>query len=363
MYRSIIHVDMDAFFASIEQKDNEIYRGKPIAVGGNPEERGVVCTASYEARVFGVKSAMPSKRAKQLCSKLIFVPVRMERYMDISNAIREIFERYSDIIEPISIDEAFLDVTGNDPIRIGKEIKKKIKKEIGLTASVGISINKYLAKIASDYKKPDGFTVIKKDEIEKFLAPLSVRKLWGVGPKTAKELNQLGLYCIGDLLRYDKNVLIHRFGKKGLELFHYAKGKDDRLVENKNRRKSIGEENTFKRDTDDIELLKKCVFEHCKMIEGKLKRQNLLVKIVILKVKYEDFLNCTRSSTLPFYTRNFQEIYSIAENILLNRIGIKKKIRLLGVQVSNILYPDEPIQIQMNYFRGGIGNETIKNKD
>ncbi|WZL74675.1 DNA polymerase IV [Clostridiaceae bacterium 35-E11] len=347
MERAIIHVDMDAFYASVEQRDYPIYKNKPIAVGGSPSARGVVCAASYEARKFGVRSAMPSKKAQQLCPNLIFVPPRMDKYIEVSKEIHKIFEQYSDWIEPISIDEAFLDVTGKDAVKVAQEIKKRIKNEIGLTASIGISMNKYLAKLASDYNKPDGFKVIKKEEIEKFLGPLPVRKIWGVGPKTERELNKLGLYRIKDVLKYDKMILIEKFGKKGLEIFNYAKGKDDRLVENKHKRKTIGEENTFPKDTCDMNVLKKTILDHCHILVHRLKKSKLLIKTVTVKIKYEDFSIITRSITLPQYTQELQQIYGAAESILLHKVNTENKIRLLGVQVSNILYPDEPMQLEM----------------
>ncbi len=349
MKKTIIHVDMDAFYASIEQMDNPQYRKKPIVVGGNPEERGVVCTASYEARKYGIKSAMSSKKAIQLCPNLIFLPVRMDRYISVSKQIHKVFEQYSDLIEPVSIDEAFLEITSNDAIKIGLEIKKKIKNEIGLTASVGISINKYLAKLASDHKKPNGFFIlIQKNEIEKFLSQLPIRKLWGVGPKTEKELHKLGIYMIKDIQRYDQKVLFDKFGNKAFEMINYSKGIDPRPVENNYRKKSIGEENTFPTDVDNIQLLKQHLYNCCKRLTREIKRHQCLIKKVTIKVKYQDFLNITRSITLPHYTDIFSEIYYIAENILVNKISLNKKIRLLGVQFSNILYSDEPIQLQIS---------------
>lgn len=348
MKRQIIHVDMDAFYASIEQKDHPELRNKPIAVGGRPEGRGVICTASYEARKYGVRSAMPSKKAQQLCPNLIFVPVRMERYVEISQKILEIFEEYTDFIEPLSIDEAFLDVTGKDGIQIGQDIKKRIKKELGLTASVGLSINKYLAKLASDSQKPDGFTVITEAEAESFLSPLPVRKLWGVGPKTEQELNNLGIYCIKDLIHYDQRVVIEKFGKKGLELLNFARGKDDRPVENKHRRKSMGEENTFEEDIDDVNILIQYIDSYCRLLVHRLQKNELQIRTITIKIKYEDFENITRSITLPYFTNSYQDIYNSAVNILLTKIRLVKKVRLLGVQVSNILYPDEPVQLQLD---------------
>jgi DNA polymerase-4 len=347
--RQIIHVDMDAFYASVEQNDHPELRDKPVAVGGNPDKRGVVCTASYEARKYGVRSAMASKKAQMLCPHLIFVPVRMERYVEVSRKILGIFEDYTDCIEPLSIDEAFLDVTGYDGIRIGKEIKDRIRTELNLTASVGISVNKYLAKLASDFQKPNGFMIIMKEEAEKFLFPLPVRKLWGVGPKTENELNKLGIYYIKDLLNYDLNVLTDRFGKKGIELLSFAQGKDDRPVENKHRRKSIGEEMTFETDIDDINILLQYAKNCSKILGDRLIEKGLQAKTITLKVKYEDFTCVTRSITLSSFTDMGQVIYLHASNIIQNKISKTKKIRLLGIQVTNIRYPDEPHQLLMDF--------------
>ncbi|MBB6214918.1 DNA polymerase-4 [Anaerosolibacter carboniphilus] len=346
--KQIIHVDMDAFYASIEQKDHPELKNKPIAVGGDPKRRGVVCTASYEARRYGVRAAMASKKAQMLCPNLIFMPVRMERYMEVSRKILEIFEDYAECIEPLSIDEAFLDVTGKDGIKIGREIKERIKTELGLTASVGISQNKYLAKLASDYQKPNGFTIITKEEAEGFLLPLPVRKLWGVGPKTENELRKLGIYYIRDLVNYDQNIIIDRFGKKGFELLNFAKGKDDRAVENKHRRKSIGEETTFETDIDDMNILIQYTEDCSKILAYRLREKGLQARTVTVKVKFEDFECITRSTTMPNFTDIYQEIYLSASNMIQNKINMIKKVRLLGIQVSNIRYPDEPVQLLMD---------------
>ncbi len=352
MKNAIIHVDMDAFYASIEQMDNPQYRGKPIAVGGLPDERGVICTASYEARKFGIRSAMSSRKAIQLCSHLIFVPVRMDRYIEVSKQIHKIFEQYSDRIEPISIDEAFLQITNADAIQTGKEIKERIKKEVGLTASVGISINKYLAKLASDYRKPDGFTIIPKKEVKKFLSDLPIRKLLGVGPKTEKELHKLGIYLIRDLQKYDPKILVEKFGNRAYEMINYSKGIDPRPVENRNKRKSIGEENTFLSDIHDIHILKENLYANCKKLTDEIQKHQYLIKTITIKVKYHDFSNATRSITLAHYTDSFEEIYFAAENILLNKVPLIKRVRLLGVQLSNILYPDDPVQLEIKDILG-----------
>ena len=347
MKRSIIHIDMDAFYASIEQNDYPEYRNKPIAVGGSPDKRGVVCTASYEARKFGVRSAMSSKVAQKLCPNLIIVPVRMNRYIDISKQIQEIFKRYSTLVESLSIDEAFLDVSGSNPIQIGLDIKKEIKLDTGLSASIGISYNKYLAKLASDFNKPDGFKVIYEKEAKAFLDPLPIRKLWGVGPKTEKQFNQLGIFKISDLLCFDKSIILKIIGKKGLELIDFAEGKDERCVENTIRRKSFGGENTFDYDIGDISVVRSYLLEYCKEISSNIIENKLRVKTITLKIKYEDFSCITRSVSLPYYVNSFSDIFKTADNILSNKISMNKKIRLLGIQVSNILYPDEPMQLEI----------------
>ncbi|AOT73315.1 DNA polymerase IV [Geosporobacter ferrireducens] len=340
---------MDAFYASVEQKDYPNLRNKPIVVGGNPEERGVVCTASYEARKYGIHSAMPTVKAKKLCPELLIIPVRMERYIEISNQIHEIFAQYTDLIEPLSLDEAFLDVCGSDSIEIGLEIKHKIKQELDLTASVGISVNKFLAKLASGYQKPDGFTVIEEKNIQKFLNRLPVGKLWGVGPKTEKELNRIGIYQVHDLLKYDERILVGKFGKKGIELLNYARGKDDRPVENKYKRKSLGEECTFAKDTDDLTLLKEQIYQQCEAIVKKLQEGNLLVRTLTVKVKYEDFTQISRTVSFSGYTSDLKLLREASENVLVKKISRDKKLRLVGIQVSNILHPNEPMQMQLNF--------------
>lgn len=348
MYRSIVHVDMDAFYASIEQKDNPKLANKPIVVGGPPEARGVVCTASYEARRYGVHSAMPTSKAKKICPQLLIIPVRMERYIEISHHIHEIFAEHTKLIEPISLDEAFLDVSGQNAIEVGLKIKKEIKKKLDLTASVGISHNKFLAKLASGYKKPGGFTIIKESEIETFLNPLPVGKLWGVGPKTERELNRFGIYYVKDILEYDEKIIVDKFGKKGRELLSYARGKDDSPVENKYRRKSLSEENTFIQDTNDIEILREQISKMTNLIVRKIQEDQIHIKTITLKIKYEDFILITRSTTLSSFTNDYKTILKAAEKLIFERISLDKKVRLLGIQVSNILYPDDPVQMELD---------------
>ncbi|MBW4827267.1 MAG: DNA polymerase IV [Clostridiaceae bacterium] len=346
--RSIIHVDMDAFYASVEERDNPSLKGKPIIVGGSLKNRGVVTTASYEARKYGVHSAMATYKAKKLCPKGVFLPVNMAKYKEISREVHDIFKRYSKIIEPISIDEAFIDVTGKDPFFVAQNIKRDIKKELNLTASIGISVNKFLAKLASDLEKPDGLTIIRKEEAMEFLKPLPIRKLWGVGPKTEKELHRMGIYTIGDLQDYDIKVLVDRFGKKGRELSYFSKGIDNRPVEIDITTQSIGEEETFREDISNVEFLDYKLKEYSLNLSHKLEYKGYLTKTITVKVKYEDFLIETRSSTLYIPTDDYLTIYNVGGSLLKNKFSFNKKVRLLGLTVSNFIYPDDPIQLSFH---------------
>ncbi len=343
--RSIIHVDMDAFYASVEEMDNPSLKGKPVIVGGVSSNRGVVSTASYEARKYGVHSAMAMSKAKKLCPHGIFLPVNMKKYKEVSEKIHKIFRRYSSIIEPISIDEAFIDVTGRDPYSISKAIKRDIKNELGLTISIGISFNKFLAKLASDIKKPDGLTIITEEKAVDFLKPLSIRKLWGVGPKTERELNKLGIYTIGDMQQYDVQVLISKFGKKGKELFDFSMGKDDRVVEENIITQSVGEEETFLEDIEDIDFLIDKLNEYSLNLSCRLEYHNILAKTLTVKVKYQDFSVETRSITMYIPTNEYSTIFKISKYILVNKFCLNKEVRLLGLSLSNLIYPNEPLQL------------------
>lgn len=344
--RAIIHVDMDAFYASIEQRDNPSLIGKPVIIGGN-SDRGVVCTASYEARRYGVHSAMSSKIAKRLCPDGIYLPVNMKKYKQTSNEIHRIFRRYSNIIEPISIDEAFLDVTGYDVFDIAKNIKDNIRDELGLTASIGISINKFLAKLASDIEKPNGLTIIDKKDIIQFLKPLPITKIWGVGPKMERELNKLGIYYIGDIQNYDVDVLVSLFGKRGKELYEFSFGIDHRIVEDRTLHQSIGEEETFKEDIDDINILENKLRTYSINLSNKLIINGYLIRTITVKIKYTDFTIETRSITLNIPTDNEKIIFNTSKKILLTKFNIEKKVRLIGLTLSNLIYPDDPIQLSM----------------
>ena len=252
---TIIHVDMDAFYASIEQRDNIHYRNKPVIVGGSPDGRGVVSTKPMRLENLVYHSAMPARRAKELCPFAIFIPTNMKKYKSVSKQVHDIFRRYTKLIEPISIDEAFLDVGEGNAVEVGRAIKKDIYTELHLTASVGVSYNKFLAKLASDMEKPDGFTVITPKTADKLLPTLPVRKLWGVGEKTEKELNRLGIFTVRDLLNYDRDFLIERWGRRGYELLKFAHGIDDSVVDTKQEVKSMGEETTLSQDTQNIREL------------------------------------------------------------------------------------------------------------
>ncbi|MBU5455436.1 DNA polymerase IV [Caproiciproducens sp. MSJ-32] len=345
-HRSIIHVDMDAFYAQIEQRDNPKLVGKPVIIGGT-SSRGVVSTASYEARRYGVYSAMPIEAAKKLCPEGIYLPVNMEKYKKVSSEIYNIFKRYTKIYEPISIDEAFLDVTGKDALEIAKAIKSDIKNELKLTASVGISINKFLAKLASEADKPDGLTIIKKDEILSFLRPLPVNKIWGVGPKMNRELNKLGIYYVRDIQNYDIEVLMSLFGKWGKEIYELAYGIDERPVEPNNLSKSIGEEKTFLKDVCDVNILLKALKNYSINLSNKLKKRGYLARTISIKIKYKDFTIENRSVTLSIPTRDENIIFDTAKYILLNKFNINKEIRLIGLILSNLIYPEDPLQLSM----------------
>ena len=337
--RKIIHIDMDAFYASVEQRDHPELRGKPIAVG-HAEERGVVAAASYEARRYGVRSAMPSLRAKRICPQLIFIPGRMEVYKEVSRQIHEIFHEYTDIIEPISLDEAFLDVTENKPgislaVDIAREIKAKIRERLHLVASAGVSYNKFLAKIASDYRKPDGLCTIHPDQALDFIARLPIESFWGVGPVTAKRMHQLGIHNGAQLRERSLQTLLSLFGKTGALYYDFARGIDLRPVEAVRVRKSIGCERTLERDINQrssliIELYHVAV-ELVHRMESKQFRGNTLT----LKIKFHDFAQITRSITQSQELTKLDIILSLAKQLLKEVDYEQHPVRLIGLSVSN----------------------------
>ncbi|MDX8341047.1 DNA polymerase IV [Draconibacterium sp. IB214405] len=343
--RKIIHVDMDAFFASVEQLDHPELRGKPVAVGGT-SERGVVAAASYEARKFGVRSAMSSKVAKRKCPDLIFVKHRFDRYKEISSQIRTIFLEYTDLVEPLSLDEAYLDVTYTKKGRpsatlIAKEIRQRIFNETGLTASAGVSYNKFLAKVASDVNKPNGMFVVTPDKAQAFIDQLEIRKFFGIGKVTAKKLNEMGVWYGRDLKLIDRLELTRMFGKAGNYYYDICRGIDNREVQPSRERKSVGAENTFSQDLFREEELKKELLVITEKVWERASRSGVKAKTVTLKFKYADFEQHTRSKTLePFIVS--KEIF-IRESLKLIKLegGFVKGIRLLGLTLSNFLHEQE----------------------
>jgi len=354
--RKIIHIDMDAFFASVEQLDNPDLKGKPVAVGGSGE-RHVVAAASYEARKYGVRSAMPSVIAKRLCPDLIFVKHHFERYEEISEEVFQILRDYSDLVEPLSIDEAFLDVT-TDKKNIGsatliaKEIKKEIRKKTGLTASAGISFNKFLAKIASDIKKPDGLFVILPEDAEKFIEELPVEKFFGIGKVTAEKMHNLGIHKGKDLKKWELPDLVRNFGKTGKFYYDICRGIDERPVEVVSERKSLGTELTYEKDlTTRFEIIAE-LYKIEKELMERMKIAGTTGKTVTLKIKFSDFRQITRSRTLPDSIRDFDVLHRCVTEIRKSLDLAGTRIRLLGVSISN-MEPDqeEEGEKQLDLFR------------
>jgi DNA polymerase-4 len=339
LQRKIIHVDMDAFYASVEQRDNPKLKGKPIAVGGS-RERGVVAAASYEARKFGVRSAMPSITAARLCPELIFVRHRFEVYKKVSQQIRAIFHEYTDLVEPLSLDEAFLDVTTNklnfpSASMIASEIRWKIHKETGLNASAGISVNKFLAKVASDINKPNGQKLVAPHEIDEFIAELPIRKFFGVGKVTAKKMHDLDIHTGADLQRYTRPELVRNFGKSGAYYFNICRGIDHRPVKADRITKSVSAENTFSEDLTELEHMLASIASISESVSQRLKKSGLKGKTVTVKVKDHEFNLSTRSRTVDEFLDSYEDIYSLASQ-LLSENPPDEPIRLLGVGVSNL---------------------------
>jgi len=351
--RKIIHIDMDAFFASVEQLDNPELRGKPVAVGGSGE-RHVVAAASYEARKYGIRSAMPSLTAKKLCPDLIFVPHHFERYVEISGEIIKIFKQYTDLVEPLSLDEAFLDVTNDiknsgSATLIAKTIKKEILTNLGLTSSAGISFNKFLAKIASEVNKPDGLFVILPADAAKFIDDLSIEKFFGIGKVTAAKMHQLGIHKGIDLKQWDMEGLIRNFGKAGKFYYNICRAVDDRPVEAEWERKSIGTELTYEKDLTTGFAIITELYKLERELINRMKENNASGRTVTLKIKYSDFSQITRSKTLQNYIRDFNTLQREVSEIR-RSIDLKgKKIRLMGVSISN-MESDEPYCRQLDLF-------------
>jgi DNA polymerase-4 len=340
LQRKIIHIDMDAFYASVEQRDFPEYRGKPLAVGGSPTGRGVVATASYEARKFGVRSAMPSRQAIQLCPHIIFVPPRFEVYKAVSRNIREIFSRYTDLIEPLSLDEAYLDVSEDkqqigSAMEIAARIKKEILDELKLTASAGVSVNKFIAKIASDINKPNGLTFIGPSKIESFMNNLPVEKFHGVGKVTAEKMKSMQLFTGADLKKLTENDLVRHFGKTGHFYYQIVRGIDDREVQTHRETKSLGAEDTFTYDLATKDEMYKELDRIGVIVFNRLQKNQLRGRTVTLKVKFSDFTQITRNQS---YTNPTGDLDTITETAmqLLDKIDMEgKTVRLLGISLSN----------------------------
>ncbi|QQL49771.1 DNA polymerase IV [Mucilaginibacter ginkgonis] len=354
--RKIIHIDMDAFYASVEQRDNPELRGKPLVVGGSPDGRGVVAAASYEVRKFGVHSAMSAMQARKLCPHAIFVKPRFAVYKEVSRAIREIFSRYTDLIEPLSLDEAYLDVT-QDKLNIGSAmdiaaaIKRSIKEELNLTASAGVSVNKFVAKIASDINKPDGLKFIGPSSVEGFMEKLPVEKFHGVGKVTAQRMKALNLHTGADLKQLTMEEMTRHFGKVGTFYYNIVRGIDNRPVQPDRETKSIGAEDTFERDLSSMEEMSPEIDKLVEKVVSRLRQYQLKGRTVTLKVKYSDFKQITRNRSFTEPIDDADIIRKASLELLENNI-IDKRIRLLGVTVSNFdplpnAKPDNEAQLKL----------------
>lgn len=341
--RKIIHVDMDAFFASVEQRDHPEYRGKPLVVGGSPDQRGVVAAASYEARQFGIFSAMPSRTALQKCPYLIFARPRFDVYREVSNQIREIFYRYTDLVEPLSLDEAYLDVTTNkrnlpSATLIAREIKQSIKSELNLTASAGVSINKFLAKTASAVNKPDGLHLIPPDQAVAFVEKLPIEKFYGIGQVTAQKMKQVGVFNGADLKTWSEVDLVRKFGKVGHFYYNIVRGQDDRPVMPNRIRKSIGAEESFAHDLSDRHSFLTALEEITATLVRRVEKSETSGRTLTLKVKYGDYQQVTRSRTFAesIDAKAPQIIIAAAMDLLDTTEVERKNARLLGLALSNL---------------------------
>jgi DNA polymerase IV (DinB-like DNA polymerase) len=343
--RTIFHFDMDHFFTAVEEREHPELKDKAVIVGADPKAgkgRGVVSTSNYQARKFGVKSGMPIYRAWRLCPEAVYLPVNYELYLRVSNKIMDILRRYADKFEQWGIDEAFLDVTSKvkdyaSAEALAREVKDQIYAKEGLTCSVGISSNKLVAKIASDFQKPSGLTVVKEEDVEKFLAPLPVRRLLWVGRKTGQKLENMGIKTIGDLARYDPTVLTDTFGELGKQLHLAAQGVDRSDIQERSQIKSISREMTFQDDIDDFEAVLKTLDKLSEEVWQDALKQRLHFRTVTIRVRYANFETHTHSKTLPFITARLQDVERAARHLLQPYLRRDRKIRLVGVRVSNFV--------------------------
>ena len=346
----ILHIDMDAFYASVEQLDNPGLKGKCVIVGG-PSKRSVVSAASYEARKYGVRSAMPVFMAKQKCPEGVFVSPRIQRYKEVSKKIMKLLCDFSPLVEPVSIDEAYIDITGGErllgsPEQVGIHIKEKIREKVKLTCSVGIAPNKFLAKIASDMEKPDGLFIIMPDEAHEFIKSLAINKVPGIGKKTGSLLENLGITTLGDVKKYREKILLSRLGKSGKRLIELSACIDNSPVTPFSQRKSVSTEHTLTEDTRDQTILKKFLLKHSQDVGRELRRLEVKAKTITLKLKQEDFKQITRSTTIDNPTQSSETIYSTACRLLL-KYRLKTKIRLIGVGASGFVPSAMPFQMEL----------------
>lgn len=345
----ILHVDMDAFYASVEERDHPELRGRPLIVGGTPEGRGVVAAANYVVRRFGVHSAMPTATALKRCPEAIVLPPRMDHYMQISGRIRSIFDRYTPLVEPLSLDEAFLDATGCTQLfgseeTIGRRIKQDILDELELVASVGVAPNKFLAKLASDLDKPDGFTVITEETMQDILDPLPVTRIWGVGKATKQKMDRLGVHTVGDLKQRSLEQLQESFGQTGERFWKLARGIDHRPVVADREAKSVSHETTFADDIRDADVLRAWLMELTEQVARRLRKNKLQGKTIQLKVRYSNFDTITRSKSLSAPTNSTSQLWTVASELLSSQLPDRPLVvRLLGVGVAQ-LSPAVPVQ-------------------
>ena len=352
--RKIIHIDMDAFYASVEQRDRLDLRGKPVAVGASPEQRGVVAAASYEARRFGIHSAMPSRSAIARCPQLIFVKPRFDVYKAVSAEIRKIFFDYTDLVEPLSLDEAYLDVTVDklgigSAMAIAQQIKQRIQIDLNLTASAGVSINKFLAKIASDLDKPDGLSFISPDQAEDFLEQLPIASFHGVGPATAAKMKSHGIETGADLKAWDRPRLLATFGKVGDYYYKVVRAEDNRPVNPNRIRKSIGSERSFSKDLRQREQMDAALVKIAEEVHQRLEKNKRVGYTITLKVKYGNYEAMTRSRTLESLIREPEEILRQAQDLLSTHLDFSRPVRLLGITVSNLVDPQSFEQLTLDF--------------
>lgn len=352
-FSMILHVDMDAFYASVEERDRPELRGKPVIVGGTPEGRGVVAAANYAVRKFGVHSAMATAEALRRCPKAVVLRPRMQHYVEISHQIQEIFNRYTPVVEPLSLDEAFLDATASVQLfgaveSIGRAIRRDIYDELQLVASVGVAPNKFLAKLASDLDKPDGFTVISADDVDEVLEPLPVTRIWGVGKVTKLKFYGLGIRTIGELRKLSQQQLQSSFGRSGQHFWRLARGLDDREVVADREAKSVSHETTFAEDISDVDVLRAWLMELTEQVAGRMRKKNVRGRTVNLKIRYGNFDTITRSKSLSPSTNATNLLWAVVSEMLIAQLPERPVVvRLLGMGVSNL---QQQASVQMNLF-------------